>query len=414
MIYDEISDSSESDEDIYGYQTQNMNKANVPSAPQRADHPVPTKTEHQVKLDELRAELIARRQNSAKPQLATNGAQDAIAPPPAPSLNVYKPAPIKDATPIMTKDVMKVTKAEPPQTMEIDQPEIQTMTTTTQQPTEDGEIMEEDKAIDSDADGSAHSAEHVNHDQQLVRQASQAPHTAQLVVTPVTALPMDDEIRYWLELTGYHNVEYREQRLKTYRLRQVIERREKELDAQKEELQQLLAQEMTQERPLPLRALDVAPVATFKTTTDTAATTLSNATPVLNPPSRPATSVKRPRAESLNMRQADKYPRIDTRDRRYDDRAEDERRMSTSRYDNRPSRPVEKSGSRYFLIKAWNMDHVSIAQRDCLWTTQAKNTSLLTEAWDTCNEVILFFSANKSMAFQGAVSIFYPARVPLT
>lgn len=57
------------------------------------------------------------------------------------------------------------------------------------------------------------------------------------------------------------------------------------------------------------------------------------------------------------------------------------------------------------MIKSWNHDNVVQAMKDGLWATQEKNESLLTEAFHTSRHVILLFSVNRSMAFQGYVSI---------
>jgi hypothetical protein len=59
---------------------------------------------------------------------------------------------------------------------------------------------------------------------------------------------------------------------------------------------------------------------------------------------------------------------------------------------------------RFFIIKSWNMQNVVEAQRNGIWATQEKNTRLFTEAFRDCRSVVLLFSVNKSMAFQGAVS----------
>lgn len=59
------------------------------------------------------------------------------------------------------------------------------------------------------------------------------------------------------------------------------------------------------------------------------------------------------------------------------------------------------SGIRYFMIKSWNYENVLSAQRDNLWATQQHNSDALTEAFQTSRHVILLFSVNKSMAFQG-------------
>ncbi|KAL9095744.1 MAG: hypothetical protein Q9165_002176 [Trypethelium subeluteriae] len=62
---------------------------------------------------------------------------------------------------------------------------------------------------------------------------------------------------------------------------------------------------------------------------------------------------------------------------------------------------LHKGGVRYFMIKSWNHDNVSMAQHDNTWATQEKNSSLLEEAFNHSRHVILFFSVNKSVAFQG-------------
>lgn len=60
------------------------------------------------------------------------------------------------------------------------------------------------------------------------------------------------------------------------------------------------------------------------------------------------------------------------------------------------------------MIKSWNAPNVNNAMRDGLWATQEKNQQLLTEAYETSRHVILLFSVNKSMAFQGYVSLSLP------
>jgi hypothetical protein len=54
------------------------------------------------------------------------------------------------------------------------------------------------------------------------------------------------------------------------------------------------------------------------------------------------------------------------------------------------------------------MDNVLQAQQDGVWATQQKNTKLLTNAFYTTGSVVLLFSVNKSMAFQGAAIMTTP------
>lgn len=53
------------------------------------------------------------------------------------------------------------------------------------------------------------------------------------------------------------------------------------------------------------------------------------------------------------------------------------------------------------MIKSWNHDNVLASQRDGLWATQTKNSDLFADAFRSARHVILLFSVNKSMAFQG-------------
>lgn len=62
---------------------------------------------------------------------------------------------------------------------------------------------------------------------------------------------------------------------------------------------------------------------------------------------------------------------------------------------------LKAGDSRYFMIKSWNQENVEAAQRDCIWATQSKNLNILTEAFNSCRNVILVFSVNGSRAFQG-------------
>ncbi|KAI9806592.1 MAG: hypothetical protein M1825_006049 [Sarcosagium campestre] len=66
-------------------------------------------------------------------------------------------------------------------------------------------------------------------------------------------------------------------------------------------------------------------------------------------------------------------------------------------------RPLDliNSVTRYFVIKSFNADNVEQAQNEEVWVTQAKNSDMFKDAFETCDNVILIFSINKSTAFQG-------------
>jgi YTH domain-containing protein 1 len=78
--------------------------------------------------------------------------------------------------------------------------------------------------------------------------------------------------------------------------------------------------------------------------------------------------------------------------------------------------------TRYFIVKSFNEENVlnciqdvrpsylltvthALLKSQSIWTTQVQNGSVFTEAFETCKNVILVFSINKSRAFQGYVSL---------
>ncbi|TVY27601.1 30-kDa cleavage and polyadenylation specificity factor 30 [Lachnellula hyalina] len=60
-----------------------------------------------------------------------------------------------------------------------------------------------------------------------------------------------------------------------------------------------------------------------------------------------------------------------------------------------------KGDTRYFIVKSYNEENVLRCIADSVWTTQAQNGSVFKEAFESCKNVILVFSINKSKAFQG-------------
>ncbi|KAH8811990.1 YT521-B-like domain-containing protein [Xylogone sp. PMI_703] len=56
---------------------------------------------------------------------------------------------------------------------------------------------------------------------------------------------------------------------------------------------------------------------------------------------------------------------------------------------------------RYFIVKSFNEANVANCIEDGVWTTQVQNGEIFKRAFETCKNVILVFSINKSRAFQG-------------
>ncbi|RDL39607.1 uncharacterized protein BP5553_03947 [Venustampulla echinocandica] len=57
--------------------------------------------------------------------------------------------------------------------------------------------------------------------------------------------------------------------------------------------------------------------------------------------------------------------------------------------------------TRYFIVKSFNEENVLNCIEDSAWTTQIQNGAIFKEAFESCKNVILVFSINKSKAFQG-------------
>ncbi|KAK3492243.1 YT521-B-like domain-containing protein [Neurospora hispaniola] len=61
----------------------------------------------------------------------------------------------------------------------------------------------------------------------------------------------------------------------------------------------------------------------------------------------------------------------------------------------------KKGDTRFFVLKSFNNENLDKAMDDAIWVTQTSNEEKFTKAYQTCKNVIFFFSVNKSKAFQG-------------
>ncbi|ORY61536.1 YT521-B-like domain-containing protein [Pseudomassariella vexata] len=57
--------------------------------------------------------------------------------------------------------------------------------------------------------------------------------------------------------------------------------------------------------------------------------------------------------------------------------------------------------TRYFVMKSFSAKNIYTSHKERVWATQPKNIDTLTEAFEKCKNVVLFFSANQSHAYQG-------------
>lgn len=89
-------------------------------------------------------------------------------------------------------------------------------------------------------------------------------------------------------------------------------------------------------------------------------------------------------------------------ERRNEDRGRPDQRLDSEFSRSNSQKPESHAPkARFFLLKSWNYENIAIAQHEGTWATQTKNEDIFVEAFQTCRDVIFFFSANHSKAFQG-------------
>ncbi|KAG9756641.1 hypothetical protein KCU73_g4816, partial [Aureobasidium melanogenum] len=317
-----------------------------------------------------------------------------------------------------------------------------------------------------------------------------------------TKIPKEKEDEYfkdvdlWLTITGFHDTAFREQKLKTYKMRAALEEKKRALELEFAELERQEAAAANDPSTKDyMRAVSAAymppPPPPASAPTDEQSAPLTKASPVSSQPA--SAGAKRPRSPSVPVNNnREKLSRLNTsgravrRDDLFDkplsasasrrgsdqrshyandrsDRSDYHRRAgpdaspthqsisvrgqafrpndssfgrreswgaprSPEQWSTRPhgwnstsfsdvnEQPIGQGGyssnksadERFFIIKSWNMQNVIDAQRDGVWATQEKNTRLFTDAFHTCRSVLLLFSVNKSMAFQGAAVMTSP------
>ncbi|KAJ4392809.1 hypothetical protein N0V85_006820 [Neurospora sp. IMI 360204] len=311
------------------------------------------------------------------------------------------------------------------------------------------------------------------------------------------ALELNPDLREWLALTDYHNVEIRTKKIERYRKLKALaaekERIEAEHAAQRARLEaehrKLLEEEGLDFGLVATPVVDTAPATTNKLTEAPKAvvpkrereSTVDMAD--IRPEKRPRPEENGPRPMDIDNEYDDRYrergrpeyptkrapswsprryrapsPRRDqrpsrpsSRDReyqppRFSPRPRSRDRSDFNKYDGRlhhkydsrsyrgddisffddhrgdkapraqsPRRPRdlehiehfntgEKGDTRFFVLKSFNNENLDKAMEDGIWVTQTSNEEKFTKAYETCRNVIFFFSVNKSKAFQGYTS----------
>ncbi|KAG9525264.1 hypothetical protein KCV07_g1365, partial [Aureobasidium melanogenum] len=371
---------------------------------------------------------------------------------------------------------------------------------TKQKPDITSPVPEQKSSEDKDAD--AISNQHTKATRPVHPLSSGPLHKRNLSLA-ATKIPKEKEDEYfkdvdlWLTITGFHDTAFREQKLKTYKMRAALEEKKRALELEFAELERQEAAAANDPSTKDyMRAVSAAymppPPPPASAPTDEQSAPLTKASPISSQPA--SAGAKRPRSPSVPVNNnREKLSRLNTsgravrRDDLFDkplsasasrrgsdqrshyandrsDRSDYHRRAgpdasptpqsisvrgqafrpndssfgrreswgaprSPEQWSTRPhgwnstsfsdvnEQPIGQGGyssnksaadERFFIIKSWNMQNVIDAQRDGVWATQEKNTRLFTDAFHTCRSVLLLFSVNKSMAFQGAAVMTSP------
>ncbi|KAK0617293.1 YT521-B-like domain-containing protein [Immersiella caudata] len=248
-------------------------------------------------------------------------------------------------------------------------------------------------------------------------------------------LERDADLRDWLIMTNYHDIELRNRKLERHRKAAALAAEKERIEVEQrklmeeDELDRMQGIAPTSVTPVPNSTLFAAPTKRTNSSKDgnqlvpAKRSTLEQyrRRPEPQPyshrrtPSRePSPARKRPRQYS--PRPPDyRGPPHNMRRRRSDfsEHADQDReRRHDSGYDDRHREvdldgpPIDidlgrKGDTRFFIVKSFNEQNVQRCMEDGVWATQVHNVQTLTKAFADCKHVILFFSVNRSKAFQG-------------
>lgn len=263
-----------------------------------------------------------------------------------------------------------------------------------------------------------------------------------------------DDIQYWLKMTGYHDQEYRNKMLsRRRRLKEIEDEREKLLREEQEEnpfrspfrarteeakpiktdvpAPELAVQSAQPEMGMRIKSLATKPEPSVPLTSRSDESSLKRRNDNFMDVERsqphkltradstragPGPSFRNGRSRSPVRRE----PEIRNRNYQSERRGSGEQRAAVLRRDeplayreppthHRPDTGSSRSGprhphnniTRFFMLKSWTLENIEMAQKEGTWATQTKNEAMLVEAFKTCKNVVFFFSANHSKAFQG-------------
>ncbi|KAL2150821.1 hypothetical protein VTH82DRAFT_7384 [Thermothelomyces myriococcoides] len=270
------------------------------------------------------------------------------------------------------------------------------------------------------------------------------------------------DLRDFLEMTDYYNVEVRTRKLSRFRRAKALAAEKRRIEEEERKLKEEEELEMGLQRSTVAPVTGAIPCALSDSDSNTVRTPVTPIPKSLNENEGRETSRAIPLKRELEPGTSpephqEKVPRLEappsTRSRDSEDRYQEDvrredrysRRESSPRHEDRHRQsplswthyrddyegddyrredkyndedghwresvrrssypiPVDLGGkgdTRFFILKSFNTDNVKRCMQDNLWTTQVPNAEILAKAFEECKNVILFFSVNKSKAFQG-------------
>ncbi|UKZ79264.1 hypothetical protein TrVFT333_007014 [Trichoderma virens FT-333] len=223
----------------------------------------------------------------------------------------------------------------------------------------------------------------------------------------------DNDLKLWLQHTGYFNIEHRQKVLSALRkLKAIDEERSKILDEIRSSTEYFpgsslsastmprsptISESCSVEKP----SYDVdytfgSRPATLESPGEPCGSEVSSENKEVESDNWSVAFRNRPSSGQQHVQNA--QPSIESTTPLDDPDYESQEAESPSSLD-KSSEP--ESQSRYFLVKSFNMTNVEMSQRDGLWITSETNGIRFAHAFQQYKNVFLIFSVNKSKAFQG-------------
>ncbi|KAI1141223.1 YTH-domain-containing protein [Hypoxylon sp. FL0543] len=236
---------------------------------------------------------------------------------------------------------------------------------------------------------------------------------------------LSPDLQDWLQMTDWHNVDYREKKLAQFRRPDIEEDQKGSVklrsgtvknNPDESQSTKTLSPEEIQTRPSRIAAVlsdnhissyvprgrSVSP--TRIPSGDHARRRSRDYSRDYMPYSRRDFEQLRTPDESPPMARRPRLERPDYDDRPNRERVDDVRDLDREFMNLRAPKPLtlgERGKVRFFVMRSYSWDHVYQSMEDGLWATQREQADILSDAYSTGVTIVLFFAVNKSHGYQG-------------